>query len=54
MKNNSLLMPLFKTIDKILFGLDDSSDLETPSEAVHDSSGKEDESDVVVKPKFGS
>lgn len=29
MKSNSILVPLFKTIDKVLFGIDDVHEAET-------------------------
>lgn len=32
MKENSLLMPLFKTIDKVLFGIEDINEFENKPE----------------------
>lgn len=32
MKNNSILVPLFRTIDKVLFGIDDLHEIEKQPE----------------------
>lgn len=34
MKNSSLLLPLFKTIDKVLFGLDEMNELDKQPEEI--------------------
>ncbi|MBL7481778.1 hypothetical protein [Legionella bononiensis] len=44
MKNNSILMPLFKTIDKILFGITEINEIEKVDEFID--SDNEEEFDV--------
>lgn len=34
MRNNSLLMPLFKTIDKVLFGIEEINEIEKEPEFI--------------------
>lgn len=45
MKNSSLLMPLFKKIDKVLFGIDEINEIE--NQPVMQESDNEEEFDVV-------
>ena len=41
MKNTSLLMPLFRAIDKVIFGIDDYYEVEKEPESIEQSSNED-------------